>query len=123
MVFEVTLDNNVAGGTVVPYTFLDVTATGGLDYNNIPGPALVFTGFQNEVKFITVPIIDDLIEESDDEDFTVQLGTPTNSVGLSGGGDARAESRTMTRRALLIPYHRNHNGSRRAGNFYLYVDQ
>ena len=62
----------------------------------IPGPALVFTGTQNEVQFITVPIIDDLVDENINEDFTVQLGIPTNGVGLSGGGDARAESSTMT---------------------------
>ncbi|MGB5369449.1 MAG: Calx-beta domain-containing protein, partial [Flavobacteriaceae bacterium] len=89
MVFEVTLNNNVAGGTIVTYSFVDVTATGGVDYNNTVGPALIFTGTQNEVKTITVPIIDDLVDENNDEDFTVQLGLPTNGVVLSGGGNAR----------------------------------
>ncbi len=89
MVFEVTLDNNVVGGTVVTYSFVDGSATGGADYNNTVGPALVFVGLQNEVQTITVPIIDDFIDEGNNEDFTIQLGAPTNGVGLSGGGDAR----------------------------------
>ncbi len=89
MVFEVTLNNNVAGGTIVTYSFVDVTATGAVDYNNIVGPALVFSGLQNEVQTIIVPIIDDLVDENNNEDFTVQLGIPTNGVVLSGGGNAR----------------------------------
>ena len=89
MVFTVTLNGNAFLGTVVTYSFIDITATGGADYDNTIGTPLFFIGFNGETKTITVPIIDDFIDENDDEDFTVQLGPPTNGVGLSGGGDAR----------------------------------
>jgi gliding motility-associated-like protein/uncharacterized repeat protein (TIGR01451 family) len=93
MVFTVTLDIAVAGGTVVPYSFIDDTAIGGIDYNNTIGTPLFFIGDAGETQTITVPIIDDFIDEEDDEDFIVQLGQPTNGVGLAGGGDARGRIR------------------------------
>ena len=93
MVFTVTLDKDVAGGTTVTYSFVDVTATGGIDYNNTIGTPLFFEGDKDENQTITVPIIDDFIDENDNEDFTVQLGTPTNGVGLDGDGDARGRIR------------------------------
>ena len=93
MVFTVTLDKEVAGGTTVTYSFIDITATGGDDFDNSIGPPLVFSGTPDEIQTITVPIIDDLIDENDDEDFTVQLGTPTNEVDLDGAGDARGRIR------------------------------
>ncbi len=89
MVFTVTLNGStIFLGTSVTYSFIDVSATGGIDYDNTVGPALIFFGFNGETQTITVPITDDLIDENDNEDFTVQLGTPTNGVGLLGGGNA-----------------------------------
>ncbi len=93
MVFTVTFNGFSLFGTVVTYSFIDDTATGGADYDNTIGTPLFFTGINGETQTITVPIIDDFIDENDDEDFTVQLGAPTNGVGLAGGGDARGRIR------------------------------
>ena len=81
MVFEVTLDADVTGGTSVSYSLIEDTATEGIDYDNTIGADLIFKGDKDEVQLITVAITDDFIDENDDEDFTVQLGTPTNGVG------------------------------------------
>ncbi|MCG2463005.1 hypothetical protein K8352_19790, partial [Flavobacteriaceae bacterium F89] len=84
MVFTVTLNNAVSGGTTVAYSFMDGTATGGgVDYTGTPSN-LTFTGTANETQTITVPIVDDNIVEGT-ETFTVQLGTPTNGVTLAKG--------------------------------------
>ena len=88
MVFTVTLNGDVPGGTTVNYSFIDVSATGGVDYDNTIGPTLFFLGNDGETRTITVAITDDFIDE-DNEDFTVQLGVPSNGVSLSRGGDAR----------------------------------
>ena len=88
MVFTVTLNGDVPGGTSVNYSFIDVSATGGVDYDNTIGPTLFFLGNDGETQTITVAITDDFIDE-DNEDFTVQLGVPSNGVSLSRGGDAR----------------------------------
>ncbi|MCL6268237.1 Calx-beta domain-containing protein, partial [Flagellimonas myxillae] len=83
LVFTVTLDNNIAGGTSVGYTFTDGTATGGgTDYDSTGG-TLNFTGTAGETQNITVALNNDAIVEGN-ETFTVTLGTPTNGVGLAG---------------------------------------
>ncbi|PIB27497.1 hypothetical protein BFP77_12640 [Maribacter sp. 4U21] len=79
MVFTVTLDAIAPGGFTVGYTFNDDEAIGGLDYDNTIGPALVFAGLAGETRTITVPIIDDFIDEVDNEDFEVILGTPSDA--------------------------------------------
>ena len=89
MVFEVTLDADVTGGTTVIYSLIEDTATEGIDYDNTIGADLIFNGDKDEVQLITVAITDDFVDEQNDEDFTVQLGGPTNDVDLDGGGDAR----------------------------------
>ena len=77
----------MVGGITVNYTFANGTATGGgVDFTATPG-ALIFTGTAGEVRNITVAIINEVLIESN-ETFTVQLGTPTNGVGLTGGGTA-----------------------------------
>ena len=93
MVFTVTLDGNEPLGTSVTYFFIDLSTTGGIDYDNTVGPALNFIGFDGETQIITVSITDDLIDENNNEDFTIQLDTPTNGVALSDGGDARGRIR------------------------------
>ncbi len=83
LVFAVTLDNDVALGTDISYTFTDVTATGGgIDYDSTGG-TLNFTGTAAEIQSIIVPLNNDLIVEGD-ETFTVTLGTPTNGVTVTG---------------------------------------
>ncbi len=82
LVFTVTLDNVVAGGTQVAYSFTNGTA-GGTDYDNTPN-TLTFVGNASETQDIIVPITDDTIIELD-ETFTVNLGVPSNGgVAVSG---------------------------------------
>jgi hypothetical protein len=78
LVFTVTLDKAVAGGTAVNVTLTDVTATGGAaplmtpeDYDNVVA-ALVFAGTAGETKQFTVTTLDDTVVEGT-ETFTVSL--------------------------------------------------
>ncbi|UOY07815.1 gliding motility-associated C-terminal domain-containing protein [Muricauda sp. SCSIO 64092] len=82
----VILDIEKPGGFSVPYTLLDGSATGGVDYDNTGG-SIVFLGNSGETQLIVVPIIDDNALENS-ETFTVQLGTPSDGVLLSDGGTA-----------------------------------
>ncbi len=86
--FTVTLNNAVAGGVEVSYTFTDGTAAGGgEDYTGIPG-SVIFDGTFNEEETISVPITDDALLESS-EDFTIQLSTPSvTGVTLRDTGSA-----------------------------------
>ncbi len=87
LVFTVVLSSAVAGGTNVPYSFINGTATGGgTDFTGTPG-TLTFTGTANETRTITVPIINDQLLENS-ETFTLQLGVPTNGVQRTNGGTA-----------------------------------
>ncbi len=88
LIFNVTLDVQVVGGFTVGYTFANGTAIGGgTDFSGNPG-TLTFTGTAGEVQNITVPINNDQILEQT-ENFTVQLGLPSNpAVTLAGGGTA-----------------------------------
>ncbi|MFK5972410.1 MAG: gliding motility-associated C-terminal domain-containing protein, partial [Flavobacteriaceae bacterium] len=87
LVFNVVLDVAIVGGTTVTYSFTDGTATGGgVDYTGTDD-VLTFVGTAGETQQIVVPIIDDALLEST-ENFTVQLGTPTNGVGIFGGNTA-----------------------------------
>ncbi|WP_179955023.1 Calx-beta domain-containing protein [Maribacter luteus] len=86
IVFDVTLSNAIVGGTTVAYTLSGVTATAGADFDSTGG-SINFDGDTGEVEQITVSIVDDSILE-DSETFTVQLGTPSNGVILTGGGSA-----------------------------------
>lgn len=91
MEFEVTLDVPVSGGFTVAYSFANGSATGGgTDFTGTNG-TLTFTGTANEVEIITVSINNDQLLEPT-EDFTVQLGPPSNpGVTRVGGGLATGE--------------------------------
>ena len=83
LVFTVTLDNEVVGGTTVAYTISGGTATNGTDFTGTNG-TLTFTGTAGEEQIITVSILDDTVVEGD-ETFTVTLGSTSNVlVGTSG---------------------------------------
>ena len=78
LLFTVTLNNAVQGGTTVNVTLSDVTATGGAtplvtpeDYDNVVVP-LVFTGTAGETRSFTVATLDDAVLEGT-ETFTVAL--------------------------------------------------
>lgn len=87
LVFEVVLDIAVNGGTTVGYSFSNGTAIGGgTDFTANPG-TLTFAGTAGEVETITVAINNDQILEQT-ENFTVQLGLPSNGVNLIGSGTA-----------------------------------
>ncbi len=87
LIFNVVLSNAISGGTTVNYTFNDGSATGGgVDYDSMGG-SITFDGITGEIEEIIVPLIDDsILEES--ENFTVQLGTPSNGVIILGGSSA-----------------------------------
>ncbi|MHB1197720.1 MAG: Calx-beta domain-containing protein [Lutibacter sp.] len=80
--FIVTLTGNVQGGFTVNYATVNGSASAPGDYTNTNG-TLTFTGTNNEVKTITVPIIDDnLIEPS--ENFFVNLSNlSTTLIGIN----------------------------------------
>ena len=87
LIFDVTLDLEVVGGTSVSYSFFDDTAEGGgVDYTGNNG-SLTFDGDAGEIQQITVPINNDAVLENT-ETFTLQLGLPTNNVQRAGGGTA-----------------------------------
>src|SRR5262249_20201324 len=66
----------------VPYTMLNVTATGGEDFVNTPGTLVIPAG--KTAGTIVVTIKGDLKYEAD-ETFQVKLGTPLNAI-VSGTG-------------------------------------
>ncbi|MCU4157655.1 tandem-95 repeat protein [Carboxylicivirga sp. A043] len=76
--FIVTLDNNVAGGFTVDYSFTNGTAIGGVDFTTLSTP-LTFTGTKDESKTINVTISNDAIVEST-ENFTVSLTSSNDLV-------------------------------------------
>jgi len=82
--FNVTLSNEINGGTEVAFTVLSGSAIAGEDFVASSGN-LVFTGTAGEIKTVIVPIIDDNFVEGT-ETFSVQLGTPTNNVALDNNG-------------------------------------
>ncbi|WP_437371427.1 Calx-beta domain-containing protein [Maribacter litoralis] len=87
LIFDVTLDLEVVGGTSVSYSFFDDTAEGGgVDFTGNNG-SLTFDGDAGEIQQITVPINNDAVLENT-ETFTLQLGLPTNNVQRAGGGIA-----------------------------------
>lgn len=87
LIFDVTLDLEVIGGTSVSYSFFDDTAEGGgVDYTGNNG-SLTFDGDAGEIQQITVPINNDAVLENT-ETFTLQLGLPTNNVQRAEGGTA-----------------------------------
>jgi len=87
LIFTVTLDRVVPGGTQIAYSFSDDTATGGgVDYDSTGG-TITFLGLANETQNIVVPIINDGTVEIE-ETFMVQLDTPSNNAELADGGEA-----------------------------------
>ena len=71
LTFRVTLNGAVPGGLTVTPSFMDQSATQGLDYTPNPA-ALAFTGISGEAHTLTVATIQDAIVEGD-ETFTVDL--------------------------------------------------
>jgi hypothetical protein len=76
--FTVTLSNPSGLVTTVDYATADGTALAGSDYTKVDSTTLTFAPGETS-KTITVPIIGDLIEESD-ETFLVNLSNPTNAT-------------------------------------------
>ncbi|MDC6387304.1 Calx-beta domain-containing protein [Maribacter sp. PR1] len=88
LVFNVTLSAAVAGGTTVPFSISNGSATGGgVDFTLTTNSPLSFDGTAEEVQPITVAIINDQLLELT-ETFTVELGNPSNGVTLAGSGGA-----------------------------------
>ena len=83
MLFTVRLNVPSSRAVTVRYLTVDGTAILAEDYETAVG-LLTFSPGQTN-KQIPVPIIDDMLDEEDEEDFTVRLSLPTNAT-LSGGG-------------------------------------
>ena len=83
-IFNVTLTGNVQGGFTVNYATANGSAIAPSDYTSTNG-TLSFTGNNNEVKTITVPIINDnLIEPT--ENFVVNLSNlSTTLISINDG--------------------------------------
>ncbi|MBR8537567.1 tandem-95 repeat protein [Carboxylicivirga sediminis] len=79
--FVVTLSQAVDGGTTVTSNFVDISATGGTDYDNDP-QQWVFAGIEGEEHTISVSLTDDLVVEAD-ETFRVQLSSSNVLVDAS----------------------------------------
>ncbi|MBS2213182.1 tandem-95 repeat protein [Carboxylicivirga mesophila] len=84
--FTLTADKAVQGGYALSYSFIDGTASGGVDYNNAGGN-IVFAGTEGETKDVIVASInDDIVEVS--EIFTIQLSTLNALVDASDNATA-----------------------------------
>ena len=105
LLFTVTLNNAVQGGTTVNVTLADVTATGGAaplvtpeDYDNVVA-ALAFTGTAGETRQFTVATLDDAVLEGT-ETFTCssERGEPAGHRHGHGRGDdhGQADSAAVT---------------------------
>jgi len=84
LLFTVSLDNAVAGPFTVTANFIDVTATGGPDYNNAP-LNLPFSGMAGEIRTFSIPTGPDTILEGD-EIFRVKLNVSNLLVEASDTG-------------------------------------
>lgn len=78
LTFDITLSQAVDGGTNVTCSFADVTAIGGVDYNN-SNQVLNFAGTAGETHTLSVPLINDDIVEND-ETFTVHLSSSNTLI-------------------------------------------
>ncbi|GAA4356577.1 hypothetical protein GCM10023151_04630 [Kangiella marina] len=77
--FTITLEEAIAGGTDVNYSFTDGTATGGgTDYDSTGG-TVTFAGTAGETRTFTVAITNDATVEGD-ETFTVNLDAVNPNV-------------------------------------------
>ena len=113
MRFTVRLNVPSSRAVTVRYTTLDRTAILAEDYETAIG-LLTFSPGQTN-KQIPVPIIDDMLDEEDEEDFTVRLSLPTNAT-LSGGGmtlEATGDDQGRRRPAESEHHGCEHRGSER----------
>jgi len=75
---NVTLTEATATAFTVDYSFTNITAVAGLDYDNTPG-TLNFVGTAGEVQTITVPITPDVADD-DNEQFSVELSNCSDAL-------------------------------------------
>ena len=87
--FEVQYNGDtVTGGFTVDYVVTDGTATAGSDYNAVAATGtLVFTGNNNEVRAVTVDILQDNFIEFD-ENLQITISNPSTAVVGIGTGVA-----------------------------------
>ncbi len=82
MTFRVYLDGASSEGVTAQVSTADATATAGVDYSAVTGGSVTISAGDMEA-FITVSVLDDMIDESE-ETFTVTLTGPVNAE-LSDG--------------------------------------
>lgn len=82
-IFTVTLTGNSVGSFTVDYATSNGTALAEQDYTNTSG-TLNFSGASGQTRTISVPIINDMVAEQNNETFTVNLNKVSNLlVGIS----------------------------------------
>lgn len=81
----VTLDVDPTGPVTINYTFSDGSATNSSDYTGTAG-SLVWNAGDDPTQTINVPVNDDLVDEGDGEDFTVNFNNPVTGDNASATG-------------------------------------
>ena len=79
MVFVVSLSDESAKTITVDYATMNGTAESGMDYT-AKNDMLTFEPGEALIQTITVPIIDDELDEEDEEEFTVTLSMASNAT-------------------------------------------
>ena len=85
-VFAVKLSVASVEEVTVPYSTVDVTATGGQDYEAAVGGSLVIPAGKTDTT-IVVETTDDALDEEDTETFTVRLQNPVGAELAVGGAE------------------------------------
>ena len=86
IVFTVTRQGSNRSSAFVSYDTEDVTALAGSDYTAGRGRLTFLSGARS--KTVSVPIINDLLDEADEETFTLTLSRPHGAVIAPGKGSA-----------------------------------
>ena len=94
VVFEVAISAASGQEVTVAYATSDGTATAGEDYAETSG-ALTFPANSVASQTVSVPVLDDAMDEEEEETFTLTLSQAMAAV-LAGGGETLAANGTIT---------------------------
>ena len=94
VVFEVAISAASDQAVKVDYATSDGTATAGQDYTGTSG-ALIFPASSVASQTVSVPVLDDTMDEAEEETFTLTLSQAVAAV-LAGGGETLAVTGTIT---------------------------
>ena len=94
VVFELTISAASDQAVTVNYATSDGSATAGQDYTETSG-ALTFPANSVASQTVSVPVLDDTMDEAEEETFTLTLSQAVAAV-LAGGGETLAVTGTIT---------------------------